>query len=304
MANLARKNAGYPIVRREADRALSGIWDREDPPTRKQLANGIWNHVKDRVTFVTDESVLMDEFGVDPQNELLIEPSVLFQMEKPRGDCDDFSMATAALLLVAGLPAYYTTIAADREAPDRWSHVYVGTILEDGTLYPLDTSHGHSPGWEKENPYRKQHWLVYVPKGEGVGMIGPEDRAVVGSAFPGMRGLGEDQTTINFPWLTEGSFPADVTTPPIFQQPSAGVNWGNTLAQMLGIGANTASRIALANAGVPQIGQGQYYTNQRTGVTTYSLGPGGALQSMPGSSSLWLVGGLLAVVAVIAAVKR
>lgn len=189
MATLSRRNAGYPQVRAATDEALKGI--DYSTASHREIASRIWQYCKKRVRFVQDEDVLQQEFGVSPANELLIEPSVLLSMDEPRGDCDDFSMLCASMLLAAGLPAHFVTIAADRQAPGRWSHVYCGTVLENGEEFTLDASHGPYAGWEKEDGvYRKAKWLVWQPKGLGMAR-NPEDAKVIDAGFPGMRGLGK-----------------------------------------------------------------------------------------------------------------
>ena len=62
------------------------------------------------------------------------------------GDCDDFSMALAALLATQGISTKFCTVAADERAPDQFSHVYCVAYL-DGERSPLDASHGKRLGW-------------------------------------------------------------------------------------------------------------------------------------------------------------
>ena len=52
-------------------------------------------------------------------------------MPAPAGDCDDFSMLTAALLEASGIPWEFVTVAADRDSPGRFSHVYVRALVEE-----------------------------------------------------------------------------------------------------------------------------------------------------------------------------
>ncbi len=82
------------------------------------------------------------------------------------GDCDDFSMYTAALLKAAGVPCAFVTVAADGGSND-YSHVYVAAY-PNGVRIPLDTSHGARPGWETGNAHRVREW----PVGAGGGMLG------------------------------------------------------------------------------------------------------------------------------------
>lgn len=132
--------------------------------TNRDLARAIWWWVKKSVKFVEDEAILAQQLGYekDPNQELLIPPEVLLGMDEPQGDCDDFSMLTASLLLVASIPCWFVTIAVDQDQPWRFSHVFVVAYLGDeGGKMTMDVSHGGVPGWETQKTvYRRMEWLV------------------------------------------------------------------------------------------------------------------------------------------------
>jgi hypothetical protein len=122
------------------------------------LAWAVWWYVKHCVKFRQDEATM---FRIGRQNEfdLLIAPSVLVRMSEPAEDCDGFTMLTAALCKILGVPVFIATIAADGRTPARFSHVFCCAMV-DGNVLPLDTSHGNAPGWmvPRQQIYRWQAW--------------------------------------------------------------------------------------------------------------------------------------------------
>jgi hypothetical protein len=266
--------------------ALLGVdWSKAD---RRTISNKIFEYVRSSVTFVQDEDVLTQEFGVRPDNELLIEPAVLLSMDKPRGDCDDFSMLTASLLLVVGLPAYFVTVKADHRQPDRWSHVYVGTVLEDGTEYPLDCSHGPFAGWETNQAINKQRWPVYMPGDIGGNMFGPESDKVTSSPFPGMRGLGS------------GDYGGEVGSGDsvITGGGGGGTDWGN----VIGAVANATQR-TVSSLYSPQTANGMYAI--RNGQLYQQLpGQGTSLTTLSSGGGMYLILGGIALIGVLAMMGR
>lgn len=80
-----------------------------------------------------------------------------------QGDCDDFSMYTAALLLALNVPCKFVTVAASPASND-YSHVYVAAYDPyTNERVPLDTSHGDYPGWETQSGHRIQEWDIPAP---------------------------------------------------------------------------------------------------------------------------------------------
>ncbi len=165
MTAIARGDAGSPIVQAAAAEAIAssthGPYPNPIPPI-----GGIFQWVKRHVQFVEDETVLAQVWGYGADKELLIHPSKLLTMPRPQGDCDDFSMLVASMVLASqsltgiNMGVEFVTIAVDDNHPDRWSHVYTLVELEDGSRIPIDASHGEYVGWEADGVYRKQYYPV------------------------------------------------------------------------------------------------------------------------------------------------
>ncbi len=128
--------------------------------------DAVFRWVRSRVAFATDEHTAAP-FGNHPDIpvvEVLIRPVDLSAMCsdggcRRAGDCDDFSMYGAALLLALGREVSFVTVAADPVAPDRFSHVYLASYTDAGRV-PLDISHGPGAGWETSNATRREEWPV------------------------------------------------------------------------------------------------------------------------------------------------
>lgn len=159
MKGYVQEDARHPILLKDLQQALAS---RPDLPAHEAI---FW-WVKDRVRFVRDEDTVQPwQQGTDlPVVEALIRPVDMVVMCgggascQRTGDCDDFSMYTAALLTAAGIDAAFATVAASSESTD-FSHVYV-VAYPNGTRVPLDTSHGAYPGWETNQARRIQEWPV------------------------------------------------------------------------------------------------------------------------------------------------
>lgn len=138
--------------------------DQQIPPnaSEQDICKAIWYWVHSHIKFVTDEET-MQQMGLDvwhPTKELLIAPDALLSMVTPSGDCDDFSILTAALLLHFGFRCCFVTIAADDNEPGKWSHVYCRAYFNDGSYMNMDTSQDKWPGWEHPIWKRKKEWFV------------------------------------------------------------------------------------------------------------------------------------------------
>lgn len=115
-------------------------WAREVPieyPLDRRIS-AVFDLVHSRVRFMTDQQRFSDA------TEVLSRPSRT--VVDLVGDCDDFSMLVAALILALGLPVRidYVVISTDGQ---NFDHVYVLVQKPDGSLVPLDASHGPFPGW-------------------------------------------------------------------------------------------------------------------------------------------------------------
>jgi hypothetical protein len=157
MAQMARDAAHGPIISSAVDEAIAGLGNDAND---QQLVSRVFYWVKSRVRFKTDEEILQNQMGMSPESELLIAPDALLTMPNAAGDCDDFSTLIAAMLINLGFPVYFCTIAANGKYPDEFSHVYIKVQMSDGTLFPIDCSHGMYPGWETGQNYLEQLWGI------------------------------------------------------------------------------------------------------------------------------------------------
>lgn len=122
--------------------------------------------VKQRMQFVSDETTVQPVQAETqlPVVEALMRPRDMARLKHQRGDCDDYVMYGAALLSAQQVPVSFVTVAADPQAPDTWSHVYLAAYPDQGPYagqrVPLDISHGPYVGWETVNVYKRAEWPV------------------------------------------------------------------------------------------------------------------------------------------------
>lgn len=163
MSDYAVADSSSPEIQRDAAQAIAEC-------AGCSAAEAVFWFVKKRLQFVRDEETVQPFQGAAGGGtlvEALIRPRDMSTLTNTRlGDCDDFSMYTASLLLALGVPASFVTVAASPGNND-FSHVYVAAY-QNGVRVPLDTSHGDRPGWETPNAHRIQEWEV-----GGVGVILP-----------------------------------------------------------------------------------------------------------------------------------
>ena len=164
MASYVRRDVNSPEIQDDAAQVrLSAAAQGLD------LVTAVFRYVKRKLSFIPDEGLAGPFTSLTtpetPVVEVLIPPAVMSRMCPPGsvcrrlGDCDDWSMYTAALLLALGIPAKFVTVAVDGRDPNRFSHVYVAAYV-NGDRIPIDTSHGPGPGVEVQNVYRRQEWPV------------------------------------------------------------------------------------------------------------------------------------------------
>jgi hypothetical protein len=165
MQRYVREDAGTPEVRGMAEEAA--------PPGEDPLG-GVFRYVKGLVRFQADEHTARPlesrlakaGLGDYPVVEVLIRPRDMatWQRDTGRGqvgDCDDYAMLTAAMLMSKGIDAAFVTVAADPRQPGQYSHVYVAAYPAGGGRVAMDTSHGEYAGWEvQENVTRRQEWPI------------------------------------------------------------------------------------------------------------------------------------------------
>ncbi len=157
MCAFIKDSATDPIVQGCAAYAKKHFAQGSSDPA--MLAWGVFWYVKHCVKFRSDEGTMMQvgERGLD----LLTAPAVLVRMQNPSEDCDGFTMLSAAMLTILGVPVYVTTVATDLDDPRRWSHVFLCANV-NGRIIPLDTSHGKAPGWmvPRNRINRFQTWTL------------------------------------------------------------------------------------------------------------------------------------------------
>lgn len=135
------------------------------------IVDACWRWVKNHIRFQHDQTISspIDELKNNPVIEVLIRPvdmsNIIRGGGQAVGDCDDFSMYLAAMLLCAGVDVAFATVAADPAAPTDYSHVYVVAYAGAGNGHsmriPVDASHGKFAGWEVENRFgRRKEWPI------------------------------------------------------------------------------------------------------------------------------------------------
>lgn len=172
MSEMARRDAWSEPVREAAHQAAAGA------TTPRGIAAAVHAWIQSRIKFVED-LIPAGLAGVeDPaQAEVLIRPADLLAMREPAGDCDDFSMLCASMLLALGIEPKFKTVAADPTNPGAYSHVYVvanlprrvGAGAED---VAIDASHGPHIGWEAGNIQKARVWpIMEAPQQGNLGAI-------------------------------------------------------------------------------------------------------------------------------------
>lgn len=127
-------------------------------------------HARQGIRFVQDEENASGIAGLNPAQvvEVIVRPVDMARYVDGRvaqGDCDDFSMYTAALLESQGIPCAFATVAADGRDPGQYSHVYCVAYPRnergERVRVPVDASHGQYCGWEVPNRFGKyKEWPV------------------------------------------------------------------------------------------------------------------------------------------------
>jgi hypothetical protein len=154
--------ADAPHMQSEAQQALQ--YGNGCPVT------GVFNYVKGKMRFQLDEQTadsinqFIPQSSEKPIVEILIRPRDLSQLcllqNNGIGDCDDYSMYAACLLIALGVSCSFATVAASSSDPSAYSHVYV-VAYPNGQRVPLDCSHGPYAGWEAPNKYGKfREWPI------------------------------------------------------------------------------------------------------------------------------------------------
>lgn len=168
MSRLAKLSSQSPIIKYALSLALSELPQGSNSRT---IARAIYQWIKANIQFSEDEALIWQGLGISQvDKELLIPPDTLLRMPTPMGDCDDFSLLGASMLLAAGIPCSFITVAADPNDPDKFSHIYLKAYMFDepniidGVAIPIelcfDASHGSYLGWEFQGYTRKEEWKI------------------------------------------------------------------------------------------------------------------------------------------------
>ena len=148
MQHYALEDAASPLLH-------AAVLQARQARPNADVISAIYWWVKDRLRFVLDEvtAAALPAHIAGDVVETLVRPADLLQ-STGAGDCDDYSMLLASMLTAAGVRCAFVTVAADPEARDRYSHVYVAAFAPDRIA--LDASHGVGPGWETPNRFGKR----------------------------------------------------------------------------------------------------------------------------------------------------
>jgi hypothetical protein len=171
MKEYANQDSQCPEIQQEAQ-----YIQQQAQGDQKAMTQMVWQTTKGKIQFVRDEAAasslegfLSQTYYGAPVVELLIRPADMAKQEIRQGDCDDFSMYAAALLIALGIPCAFVTLAGDPTFPQNFTHVYVAAY-PNGERVVIDASHGSYCGWEAPRPYaRKKEWSVNGGAGDGDG---------------------------------------------------------------------------------------------------------------------------------------
>lgn len=145
MSALVKHSLGDPII--------ASAWEKAQLfrrfPGGEDDAVCIWWLAKYAIRkFVHHQEMLWHWLGKQDELQLLISPEALLKMESPKGDCAVYTTLIQSLLAYRGIPWRTVCVAVNPIRPDLFTHVYAAAIRADGSMLPLDASHGQYPGWE------------------------------------------------------------------------------------------------------------------------------------------------------------
>ncbi len=222
-------------------------------------AFGVFFFLKHKVRRVLDEGNMF-RVGEPGASDMLIAPAVLLRMKDPAEDCDGFTMAAASMLQALGIPNCIVTVACDPREPERWSHVFGMVQLPNDAWFPLDCSHGVSPGWMVP-PSRISRWQAWDLNGNPIDVPMPAIRTQLRGYT--RRGMGQDDSSCAGTICADGSV-MDAScvcggggglpvltlpgTTPVGGSTTSGFSWA-TLAGALAADATKVASIASLPAG-------------------------------------------------------
>lgn len=154
------------------DARIADVAGRLPFSSERAYADAAYQFVRRRIRFLRDNAIAPSSGGRGEFVEILIRPADLLAMPQAYGDCDDFAMLAASLLLARGIPCSFATVAADTGDCSRYSHVYVVAHTDAGDV-SIDASHGPYAGWEAPNVCGKRRlWRVDSMNGLGFAAAG------------------------------------------------------------------------------------------------------------------------------------
>ena len=123
---------------------------------------GVEDRLQAFYAWISDPSNFLyvpDPVGPFGPKETLRPARTLFQVSG--GDCDDYTALMASLLGTVGIPTRAVTIAADRRAPDEFSHIYPEAEIAQGKWVALDAARpGAAYGAAPPFYFRKRIWSL------------------------------------------------------------------------------------------------------------------------------------------------
>ena len=161
MCEHIRNSVGDPVVTNWTRSAIAAAKGLQGRGAQTSVAGAWWWWIKTHVKFLHHDPQIKKLLNESGQYQLLIEPKVLVRMQRPEGDCANYTMLACAGLCSMGLDCRIVTIACDHETPGRYSHVCAEVYLPDAKMWAtFDASHGTALGWEVPtyDQYRRTSW--------------------------------------------------------------------------------------------------------------------------------------------------
>jgi hypothetical protein len=166
-------------------------------------------------------------FVKDPlTKEVLTPPSELLKVRA--GDCDDIAMTLGALYLAIGYPARLVTVAANAQAPDEFSHVYVEVEVPPGSgvWVAADAARpGAQFGVHPPMYSRRRAWSLADNSYEDL-----QGTRLRGLGYIRYRTLGQDDGSA--PDFSDFTYSGPTSTP-IPPSSGGGFNWGSVLTPVI-----------------------------------------------------------------------
>jgi hypothetical protein len=325
MCDQIKKGADDPAVREAAFRAMQQFGGRD----ALSLAWAAWYWCKTYIRLVHHKFLLRRHLGESDHLQGLISPDALVRMPRPEGDCAIFTSCLCSFLRIFGVPYEIVTLKVNPREPYDYSHVYAYAVLQDGTRFPLDGSHGTEPGWQvpsrdilfQQNQTGSPAIQVWDSDGNRVPDRGSRFEGLGNYGLRGHRGLGDltcldyndpsscsqtDTTSSSadlcalYPASCTAGVPSSTVTPdttvagtPGYTVPSPGsAAWAGIAAQLIK-GGMTLAQINAIQPGTVVSANGAIL-RQNPGYAVPAGGTSAAISSLTSSSMMpWLLGAVV-----------